>query len=83
MSKLNSFEISTRSTQKSERKNILNAKIILEYYSFWGLQTGPEHWPIFAFFALQLYSAMLVKSWNFFLNYQILDLLVVKQYKTN
>ena len=42
---------------------------------------GPEHWPIFAHFALQLHSAMLAKSWNFFLNYQILDLLVVKHYK--
>ena len=36
-SKFNSFEFSsTQSAQKSVRKNILNAKIVLKCYSFWG-----------------------------------------------
>ena len=40
-SKFNSFEISsTQSAQK--RKNILNAKIILKCYSFWGSKAGLE-----------------------------------------
>ena len=60
MSKFNSFEILTQSAQKKERKNILNAKIVKECYSFWDTKA------IFAHFALQLHSAMLVKSWNFF-----------------
>ena len=80
--KFNSFEISsTQSAKESVRENILNAKIVLKCYSLWGSKAGPEHCPIFAHFALQLHSAMLAKSGIFFLNYQILDLLVVKQYK--
>ena len=41
---------------------------MLKCYSFWGSKAGPEHWLIFADFALQVHSAMLAKS-------------VVKQYK--
>ena len=41
---------------------------MLKCYSFWGCKAGPEHWLIFADFALQVHSAMLAKS-------------VVKQYK--
>ena len=53
----------------------------MKCYSLWDSKAGPELSPIFANFALQLHFAILAKSWNFFLNYQILDLLVVKQYK--
>ena len=81
MSKFNSVEISTQSSQKCKRKNILNFKIIKKCYSFWGFKAETEHWPIFAHFALKLHCTILTKSWNFFLNYQILDLLVVKQYR--
>ena len=41
---------------------------MLKCYSFWGSKAGPEHWLIFADFALQVHSAVLAKS-------------VVKQYK--
>ena len=42
---------------------IFHGKIVLKCHSFWGSKAGPEHWPIFAHFALQLHSAMLA---NFF-----------------
>ena len=80
-SKFNSFEIlSTQSPQKSVRKIILNAKIVKNAIAFGALRQALSTGWYLPHFVLQLHS-MLVKSWNFFLNYQILDLLMVKHYK--
>ena len=66
MSKFNSVEISTQSSQKCERKNILNLKIIKKCYSFWGFKAGTEHWPIFAHFGTKTLLCYVGKILEFF-----------------
>ena len=79
-SKFNSFEIvSTQSPQKSVRKIILNAKIVKNAIAFGALrQALSTGWYLLTLCYNCFYVA---KSWNFFLNYQILDLLGVRHYK--
>ena len=66
MSKLNSFEISTHSAQKSERKNILNAKIVKNATSSLAKRQTLSTAQYLLTLNMQLHSAMLAKSWNFF-----------------